>query len=379
MTLYSSIILILLFLFLIEIGGTTKLHKKYLFLLSSFLVFFLMAFRGIDVGGDTLEYVHFWEGQKDVYGTWEKPDDGLVNEPGLSWLCHILHLFNDGSPWFFIFSESLIVLLPFHFLVWRDSVYKVLPNLLFMVMWALLDVTFTGLRQVLGISFLIIAYIIWTSRIQNRKLKIILSISLVLFGICFHVTVVFVALIYLLLYNIKSINKKWPIVVLVLSYFMVFAGNFIMTAFLPAIENYFFNAEGLFRLYHYFSEDLNDSLSIYQFLGTALVCLFVFLSKDQNDYNYFYINCLIFGCAFLNVFSFFPNIARITEPFLFLGILSSPCHICLKKMVKVRLLFLIIIMVFSIKKIIYWENEYSNKSSPSYLYSQMFPYKFVWE
>ena len=126
MTIYSIVIVVLLFLFLIEQKGISDKADKRLFLIASLFVFFVMAFRGENVGGDFLEYCHFWEGKDDAYGTWKEPNVLLMYEPGLSWLCHFLHIFNDGDPFFFIFCTSAIILFPFFYIVCRDCKFRIL-------------------------------------------------------------------------------------------------------------------------------------------------------------------------------------------------------------------------------------------------------------
>ena len=78
MTIYSIVALFLLLLFFVEQNGISEAARKRMFFLGSFVVFFVMAFRGKDVGGDMIEYVHFWQGIDDAYGTWKDPNIFLI-------------------------------------------------------------------------------------------------------------------------------------------------------------------------------------------------------------------------------------------------------------------------------------------------------------
>ncbi len=384
MTIYSIVILILLLLFLVEQRGITEGLRKRLFYVSAFCLFFISAFRGENVGGDMIEYVHFWQGKDDMYGTWKSPNELLSFEPGLSWLCYFLHIFNDGDAWFFVFCTSFLTLFPFFYLVWRDSYYKVLPILLFTISWGLLDISFTGLRQVIGVSLCVAAYAIWTTPFKEKGLKYMLTFSLLLFSLSFHTVVYFTILFFLSFLIFGRLNKILSLSLLLstLVFGIVFA----------KVAPYLFEMTGsvissidlLFRLNHYFEgtgvdDGLKDAvIGIQQILTVLVVCIIiVFSSKEKN--NSLYANCLTFGCSLFNIFVSFPNAGRFLYPLMFVGFLVVTSNITVKKNSLYKVLLVVSIAILSIHQIRNWENKYEDKSSDAYVFNQMFPYKFIWE
>ncbi len=384
MTIYSIIIVILLFLFLIEQKGISEKADKRLFLMASFLVFFVMAFRGENVGGDFLEYCHFWEGKDDVYGTWKEPNILLMFEPGLSWLCYFFHIFNDGDPFFFIFCTSAIILFPFFYIVYRDCKFRVLPVLLYVILWGLLDISYTGLRQVIGVSICLTAYIVWTTSFKKNKYKIILTTLLFGFALSFHTSMYFTVPIFVGFLFIKKIGKRICVLFLFLSLlFGILFAKFAPLLF-DTIGSLFTSVEFLFRFDHYFEGNTHEDglttavIGLQQIITTLVVCLIVYLSNLSNR-NIIYAVSLTVGCSMVNIFVSFPQAGRFIYPLLFLGIVLTPTYMMIPPKRLSKWLLFTFIIILSLHRIYLWETSYDNKSSDAYIYNQMFPYKFIWE
>ena len=383
MTVYSIVLLVLLFLFLAEQGGLKK-NSRILFSVSAFLVFFIMAFRGEDVGGDMIEYVHFWQGKDDMYGTFDKPTESLLYEPGLSWLCYFLHLFNDGDAWFFIFWTSFITIVPFLYLVWRDSYYKVLPVLLYMVLWGLLDISYTGLRQVIGASLCLTAYIVWTTPIRKKWIKHIVVLFLIAFSLSFHASVYFCVLMFFCLKVFKNKRKTIHISILLITLVLGMLFSKIAPATFEKVNSIFTSFDLLFRYNHYFegtgeADGLQEAvIGAKQILSTLVVCLIIFLSSDEKC-NKFYINCLVFGCSLYNMFMSFPNAGRFLFPYMIVGLITMLATDRINKYKLYRLVLVLLVIILSVHQIRTWELGFEDKNSSFYVFNQMFPYKFIWE
>ena len=384
MTIYSIVIVILLFLFLIEQKGISDKADKRLFLMASFLVFFVMAFRGENVGGDFLEYCHFWEGKDDVYGTWKEPNVLLMFEPGLSWLCYFLHIFNDGDPFFFIFCTSAIILFPFFYIVCRDCKFRVLPVLLYVILWGLLDISYTGLRQVIGVSICLIAYIVWTASFKRNKYKIILTTLLFGLALSFHTSMYFTVPIFVGFLFIKRISKRTCILFLFLSLlFGILFAKFASYLF-DIIGALFTSVEFLFRFDHYFEGNTHEDglttavIGLQQIITTSLVCLIVYLSNFSSR-NIYYAVSLTIGCSMVNIFVSFPQAGRFIYPLLLMGVMLTPSYMILPKKKIYRIVLISSIIILSLHRIHIWEIGYEDRTSEFYQLSQMFPYKFIWE
>lgn len=384
MTIYSFVTIVLLFFFFIEQGGIKESGRKCLFLICAFLVFFIMAFRASCVGGDTIEYVHFWQGIYDAYGTWKEPNKLLVFEPGLSWLCYFLHLFNDGEPWFFLLSTAIITLAPFLYIVWRDSKFAVLPILLYMTTWGLLDISYTGLRQVIGVGLCMFAYIVWTTKFDKRKLKYILISFIMVLALSFHTSMYFTIPSYICFLLTKPIKKRNAIYILLISLLFGILSTKIIVFLFEIIGSAFTSFDILFRLNHYFEgNNAEDGLTMavigmQQVLTTLLVCLIVYYS-DKDKHNRVYYSSLVLACSAYNVFVSFPQAGRFLYPLMLMGIVLSPSQINIRKPFLYRFFLLAIVFVLSIHQIYVWEVNFENHSSDAYLINQMFPYFFVWE
>ncbi len=385
MTIYSVITIILLLLFLVEQRGVSENVDKKLFLVASFCVFFISAFRGENVGGDMIEYVHFWQGKDDMYGTWKSPNEALTFEPGLSWFCYFLHLFNNGEAWFFVFFTTLVIQLPFFYLIWRDSSCKVLSVLLYMVLWGLLDISYTGLRQVIGGAMCIMAYIVWTTPFRMRGFKYLILFFLIGFSLSFHTVTYFCVPLYCAFMILKGNRNLLNLIILLSTLVFGIVFSKVAPVLFEMTGALFASFDLLFRLNHYFDGiGVDDGLreeaviGLKQILTTLIVCLIVsFSNKDRC--NNFYVNCLVFGCSLFSVFVSFPNAGRFLFPYLFVGIICSPSKNLINRAPLYKFLFITFVVILSLHQIHTWEKGFGDKNSSFYVFNQMFPYNFIWE
>ena len=124
---YIGLIVILFFLFVTEY----RLRKNisYTFWLGTFFFIALFAFRGDNVGGDTIEYCRYFEGKtSSTYGSLKSNDD---IEIGFRWVCMALQKVSLSRFWF-LFSTSLLSLIPFVLIVKKYSIFHFFVLLLFL-------------------------------------------------------------------------------------------------------------------------------------------------------------------------------------------------------------------------------------------------------
>lgn len=78
MLVYAFVIFLVYLLFFVEIYRYSAVKSKRLFYIGAFLVTFILAFRGNNVGGDMIEYCYFFDGRGTIeYGTIDDPSDGF--------------------------------------------------------------------------------------------------------------------------------------------------------------------------------------------------------------------------------------------------------------------------------------------------------------
>lgn len=368
MHIYSVVSIAFYLLFLIEQNSNSSKFRGKLFYVAAFISVALLAFRGIDVGGDTLHYCGYFTGKGGMYGTYEM-NDSL--ELGFRIICSLLMLISRSEFWF-ILSTSLITMIPFIYLIHRDCKYsKVLPLALYMTVWGILSVTQTAVRQNMAVSLMFLAYIIYTSEFRNEKLKYG-CIIIVLTSAFFTHTSSLVAIPLLTGCMFLTLTRKKALTIVI----GTFVVSLLVTNLFGSIFEYFTNLMGglemASRMVGYYGNEryaLANEISFNR-LGptTLLVCLLITLSKEE-DMKSFYIRFLVIGSSLFNIGASFPMISRATYPLLFLGILYNPSGLSRRKNIW-KFLILLALMAFFIKKQLAWAPNDGDK---------MLPYTFIWE
>lgn len=168
----------------------TKRRKRF-YLLSCGILLFLMCFRDISVGSDTIVYSRYFERFR--IRSWEFAFSDVTWEPGFVIIMKLLgYVFEDWRG--FVFTMGVVNLVPFMYLVWKWSDNPGMSLVLFLAM--LYTAAEYLYRQWLALLILMIACRFVTER------KPIHFLATVALAALFHRTALVFAVVYVL-YNVK--------------------------------------------------------------------------------------------------------------------------------------------------------------------------------
>ena len=370
MNIYIIVSIFLFVLFLIEQGYKEEKSKDSLFYIGSFVVISLLAFRGTNVGGDTQNYCGYFMGKGGMYGTYENND---IFEIGFRIICSWL-IFISRTDFCFLFFTSLITMIPFIYLIKRDcSQSKILPLCIYFFTWGMLSITQTAIRQTCAVSFIMIAYIIFTSPINKKSLKYALSISVLFCAIFTHTSCLLSSPMLLCTLFLVKLTKKIALSVVVGSLiFTLVASNFFQMAF-DMLNYLLLDVEMAGRILNYYDNEqyaLTGEISFNR-LGpaTLLVSIYIMMSKEKDLCND-YLKMLVVGSSLYNIGASFPMIPRSVFPLLFMGSIFVPSGLREKRNI-ILYQILLLLLLFFIRNIILYIIPTGD--------SHMLPYNFIWE
>lgn len=370
MHIYVVVSAVMLILFLLEQSSKNGKFRMFLFALASFIAVGLLAFRGNDVGGDTISYCGYFTGKGGMYGIWETNDSF---ELGFRWLCTLLMKVSRTDFWF-LFATSLITMLPFIYLIWRDcKESKILPLCLYMTIWGILSVTQTAIRQNLSVSLLFLAYIIYTNKgISNKYKYILVGLSLV-GGFISH-TSSLVALPLLVGSVFLRLNKKTAYILTIGSFVLVMTFKNLFGSIFDMFNQMMMGVEMATHMLDTYYENaryaLDSEISFNRLApATLLVVLFIRMSSEE-DMKSNYLKFLVVGASLYNIGASFPMIFRTVYALLFMGILFVPSGIAKAKNMIYRILVILLIVFFIRNQSVYMKKGQDDR---------MLPYMFIWE
>ena len=369
MHIYSIVSIILLLMFILEQNSSLRIRKM-LFYIASFIVVSLLAFRGNDVGGDTINYCGYFSGKGGTYGTFELND---TFEIGFRVVCWILMQISRNDFWF-LFSTSLITMIPFIYLINRDcKSSKILPLCLYMNVWGIISVTQTAIRQNISVTFFIIAYIIYTSNEVNLKKKIISVVLLLVCGFFTH-TSSLVALPLVVCATLMPLNKKLAYIITIGSFALVMVFKNLFSDIFDIFNSLMLNVEFASHMLDVYYENdrysLDSEVSFNRLApATLLVCILIRMSDDK-DMKSPYLKFLVLGGALYNIGATFPMIFRTLYALLFLGIIYTPSNISKYKSKLSGVLLILLIAFFIRNQVAYLKPNQDD---------HMLPYTFIWE
>jgi len=285
MVLYLFLVLFLL------IGSFLKQDKK-IFILSFLIMLLIGGLRGISVGTDTINY-------KDLYSGVELK--GF--EVGYYYLNDyiISHGYNFQIM---IFISMLLCLFPVFFVSSKLSSRPLLSVTLYVLLYFYFN-SFNVMRQSIAISLFFLALYFYH---KNNKSGYIISIIV---AALFHTT----ALIVLVIYPFYKIHiHKFIYIILILVSFFVGALNIF-----PLILQKFDIGE-LYKVYLEVSLGSATSFSFTRLLLNMWL-LYLIISGNHND---LFLKNFFIGVFLLNIFSFSPVLARISQYFLLAQIIVIP-------------------------------------------------------
>lgn len=370
MHIYAVISLLFVILFLIEQKSNNQQLRNRLFYFASFIAVGLLAFRGTDVGGDTISYCGYFTGRGGMYGTFESND---TFEWGFRSICQLLMVVSRSEFWF-LFATSIITMAPFIYLIKRDcKKSRMLPLCLYMLVWEILSVTQTAIRQDLATSCLLFAYIVWTTHFEKERMKYVLIAALLLLGFFTHNSIL-VGLPLVLVVLFIPFNKKTALATVLGSFIVVMFAKSLFSDVFDMFNAYmigFEAAEHMLNTYYENARYALDSEISFNRLGpaTLLVSLIVWMSNEE-DMKSPYLKFIVMGAAFYNIGASFPLIFRVVFPLLFLGIIFVPSELDNKKNVIAKVIVILLMFFFIRNQVVYMKPGTDDR---------MLPYTFIWD
>lgn len=368
LTIYFTISVILVVLLIFDLTTNNKREKNLFFFLGTIFVVGLLAFRGTYIGGDTPAYCGYFSGKGGWYGTLEDND---TFEIGFRLFCHALSKVSRSEFWF-LFVTSLITMVPFIYLIKRDTQgSKILPLCQYMLLWGILSITQTAIRQNLSVACLMIAYILWTTPIKKLRNKYISTLLFIICGLMLHNSGT-IALILYFICNSISLTKKKALLLIFCSFIISLCLNdFFYNIFnlIYIVIGQFEATQIFFDRYYLNGYDFSDEVSFNRlFPLTVFVSLMTLISNKQELCSIYCKMLIIGSCLFILGMSF-PMMFRSVYPIMFMGIVFCPISIRIPQYSKMKIGVIFIFIFFCYQKL---KIEYGTSS-------QMAPYTFIWE
>ena len=364
---YFIFALILFFLMFLE--KQYAYRSKFLYYISAGIIFFLFSFRGINVGGDTKQYVGFFMGKASSYGSLS-----LNNlELGFNLFVRLVRGLSL-TPFCFIFVSTLVTIIPFFMFVKRYGTSYVIPFLYILCFISFTVCIETNLRQNIAVGAFLLSFYIFLNADKDKK-KHLICLLLLVFSLIGHNTNLIVIPLFVVFCFLKF-NKKISIIIMAISYII----SLITTSYFSDIFfyiNVFFANTELFS--HYSSYGVNGfyelgNVTSFNFLTLSMTAWPIFniwACKDKEANNIF-MKCMVLNCVIYNLCSSFPIAFRVIYLFQYLSLCYVPKRIINNKV------YFAINVVF----IISWLRVLFNTAANTILQNpdaHMFPYFFIWE
>ena len=368
LTIYFTVSVLLVLLLILDLDTKNKRDKNALFSIGTILVVGLLAFRGTYIGGDTPAYCGYFSGKGGWYGTLEDNDSF---EPGFRLFCYALSIISRSEFWF-LFVTSLVTMFPFIYLVKRDTQgSKMLPLCQYMLLWGILSITQTAIRQNLSVAFLMIAYILWTTPTLKKKTKYISTSFFVILGLFSHNSGIVAFILYLICKKI-ILTKKSSLLIILTSFILslslknlfynIFKYIYIILGQLEATQKFF-------DIYYLNGYDFSDEVSFNRLFPLAIFALILILMSNKQEMHSEYYKMFVIGSGLFLFGVSFPMMFRSVYPIMFMGIIFCPSVIKIARFAKMKIGVMLILMFFCYQKL---KIEFGTSS-------QMAPYTFIWE
>ena len=377
MWVYLITVLILFLLYHLELHSKSEAYTNRLFYIGSIAVLFILAFRGDDVGGDTIEYCEYFDGRGSMYGSINLPNEDLGI--GFVWISRLIRLLGDDH-FFFIFFTSLLTMFPLLYIIKRDSNSKILPLCLYMLTFKLLNLSQTCIRQNISIAFIMIAYIVYTSNYRSRFMNwkynkyIIVSLILIFAYLCHHTSLVTIPLAASCFF--VKFNKKTALVTLWISLFLAMIIHHLIGDMFNYAMMYFsaFQEADLMTRYT-FSQyaDMNTFSLNLNLPILVLVSLLIYM-MDDSDMPTYLTSCLVIGTSLWIFGRTFELMTRVILYCSYLGIAAVPSAHKIKRLPILRMLLNMFLVWYCYKLC-----DYCLNSDAAWMFDQMVPYNFIFE
>lgn len=341
-------------LFLIEEGILVCLKYKnnilnLLWTIDIFIFVIIGISRSMEVGIDLKAYLYYFDSNYRFF------------ESGYVILTDLVRNFSDN---FILLRNILAFVIPLSYgiVVFSISKKKWLSSLLFQALYLFVS-SFSLLRQFIAISIVLVSLLMLKQYLENKRLnrvKLLFSVILILIGSFFHYS----ALAMIILPIISLIERRYY---LILIYFFV---GLVLFIFKDSIIQFMLTT--FFPTKHYYS-NFQPEIGIFPILQFSLIILNQFLYRikscedefsEQEQEYLFFTNLSIVWFITIFIFSWFPNLARITMYVSMSAVVFLPNFMKYKK--STYLIIIIVLTIYYIFALFYRD------------YQGVFPYHFIW-
>lgn len=373
---YIIYILFFTFLLLKEKGNTNFELRKRRFYIGSFFFLALFAFRGENVGGDTYEYCRYFMGEhSSTYGVLGENEN---IEIGFQWFCMLMNRISN-TPFFFIFTSSILTLLPFVLLVRK---YSSMPNLSYFYilcsnfMLYVVNIE-THVRQNISGAFIMMALLLYLQNgiSRHKKYSLVAIVSFLALAILSHSSS-YILLPLLIVIMFLPFKRKYSIAIIAISVVVsVFFVDAVTDLFLGL--NFMLNPyEELANITRYIESEQygtsNTILRITHSLPLAFWAGYNVYKADDEENNNIFIKCLVVGTAISIACGSFGMVFRMVFLYQLLGCVYIPKEIARNK----NALFVNLIpYLYLFYRIVVMVASASNYNTDSHI----LPYMFIWE
>lgn len=338
------------------------------FLIALCVVFVFIGLRAPVVGADTWNYYLYFTGARSFYNedTRElEPAFLLYNE-----ICRVI-FFKEGQ--LYILMNTFLSFFMIAKLVKKYSERKTLSVLFFFFIVSYPNY-FVALRQILGISFLLVG--VWCVA-GNKSFKWLSYLLFTFVGYSFHTSIAIFSAIFLVLYFVR-INRLVGILAIILS--VLFGLVLQKLDVFMLLDIFFSNGVGLERLEGYADnadQNFTDDIQIFLVLRYSLVALISIIMIPKEKISNWFTLIYLFGVCLQNIFFGFVLIGRLTLPFDIFGIIvytwifsrGSPCFLGKRRLPYILTVLVILYFTQSfIKSQINYEITSNDRMHPYYFF-----------
>ena len=355
-----------LFLFVCFVAHLKK-PSKYIAWAAFGATFCFAALRAPSVGADTLNYVRYLTGERSFYN---------YDARDLEFLFVLYRNIVDyctNSRLVVMIINTIVTMFPLYLVVKRYSNNPPLSIIFFFAVNGMM-VYFVGLRQVIGLAFVLLAFLyIWNGKLTRMKVPLV--VLFIIISIFFHTYSIVVTAVFLLVTMIH-VKTKSPLYIGAIGSFM-----------LGAIAD-FFSVEKFFTTYLSFGFAATSRLDVYMSMTDTLgktvpiLVLIVFLTSvvmirclNYEKIDSPFMKIFIIGVMISNLFYPIPMLSRVATPFVIFGGIPVTWLFCRDYTIQNISRRTIVFIGFCISLMLFGKCIKDNMSCDTTSLDQMHPYK----
>jgi len=285
--------------------------SKFVFWATICATFSFVALRAPSVGADTLEYVQYLTGERSFYNY-----DTRDLEPLFIVYRTILD-YCTNSRLVVMIVNTIVTMFPLYLIIKKFSYNPPLSILFFFAANGTM-IYFVGLRQAIGMAFVLIAFFLIWSNVRSR-IKIIASIFFVILSFFFHTYSIVISIVFLVV-TLVHVNEKAPLYIGSIGSFVVgsIADFFSVEKIFSSYLSFGFTMTSRLDVYLAMENELNENVPILVIMMFFIsIVLIRCLKKDQI--NSPFMRIFIVGVMLGNLFYPIPMLSRVATPFVIFG------------------------------------------------------------